>query len=191
LIDGRNIKAYTLRSLRQQIGIVSQDIVLFDETVRNNIGYGRARASEEEIVSAAKLAHADEFIRLLPDGYDTLIGERGVKLSGGERQRLAIARAILRNPPILILDEATSALDSESERIVQLALANVMKNRTTLVIAHRLSTIQNADRIAVLDRGRIVELGSHDQLLATGGLYSRLHAIQFQDVDEKTLDVNR
>jgi ATP-binding cassette, subfamily B, bacterial MsbA len=185
LIDGHDIREYTLRSLRQQIGIVSQDIVLFDETARNNIAYGRMGASQDEIVTAAKLAHAHEFIQRLPDGYDTLIGERGVKLSGGERQRLAIARAILRNPPILILDEATSALDSESERIVQLALANVMKNRTTLVIAHRLSTIQNADRIAVLDHGRIVELGSHDELLERKGVYSRLHAIQFQEASSE------
>jgi subfamily B ATP-binding cassette protein MsbA len=184
LIDGHDIKEYTLRSLRQQIGIVSQDIVLFDETVRNNIGYGRVGAASDEILTAAKLAHAHEFIQHLPNGYDTLIGEKGVKLSGGERQRLAIARAILRNPPILILDEATSALDSESERIVQLALSNVMKNRTTLVIAHRLSTIQNADRIAVLDHGQIVELGSHDALLERRGVYSRLHASQFQEVSE-------
>jgi subfamily B ATP-binding cassette protein MsbA len=134
------------------------------------------------VIRAAKLAYADEFIRRLPQGYDTVIGERGVKLSGGERQRLAIARAILRDPPLLIMDEATSALDTESERIVQLALANLMKNRTTLVIAHRLSTIQNADRIVVLDRGRIAEIGSHEELLKKGGLYRRLHAMQFQEV---------
>jgi subfamily B ATP-binding cassette protein MsbA len=181
LIDGRDVRTCTLRSLRRQIGIVSQDTVLFDETVKNNIAYGRAGATEEEIVEAAKAAYAHVFIQRLPDGYRTIIGERGVKLSGGERQRLAIARAILRDPPILILDEATSSLDSESERIVQLALANLMKNRTTLVIAHRLSTVQNADCIAVLDRGRVAEIGPHGELLQRGGLYKRLHAIQFAE----------
>ncbi|MGH7260653.1 MAG: lipid A export permease/ATP-binding protein MsbA [Nitrospiraceae bacterium] len=184
LIDGQDIREGTLRSLRRQIGIVSQDTVLFDESVRYNIAYGREEATDEQIVEAAKAAFAHEFIERLPDGYRTKIGENGVKLSGGERQRLAIARAILRNPPLLIFDEATSSLDSESERIVQLALANLMKNRTTLVIAHRLSTVQNAHRIVVLDRGRIVESGSHDELLRRGGLYKRLHAIQFQDVLE-------
>ncbi len=182
LIDGHDIREVTLRSLRAQIGIVSQDTMLFDDTVRNNIAFGRAGASDEEIVRAAQLAYAHEFIQRLPDGYQTMIGENGVKLSGGERQRLAIARAILRDPPILILDEATSALDSESERIVQLALANLMKNRTTLVIAHRLSTVQNADRIVVLDRGRVVKSGRHEELLRRGGPYSRLHAIQFRDI---------
>jgi subfamily B ATP-binding cassette protein MsbA len=184
LIDGQDIRECTLRSLRRQIGIVSQDTVLFDETVRYNIAYGREEAADEQIVEAAKAAYAHEFIERLPDGYRTTIGENGVKLSGGERQRLAIARAILRNPPILILDEATSSLDSESERVVQMALANLMKNRTTLVIAHRLSTVQNATRILVLDRGRIVESGSHEELLRRGGLYRRLHAMQFQDIVE-------
>ncbi len=184
LIDDQDIREGTLRSLRRQIGIVSQDTVLFDESVRYNIAYGREEATDGQIVEAARAAFAHEFIERLPDGYRTRIGENGVKLSGGERQRLAIARAILRNPPILILDEATSSLDSESERIVQLALANLMKNRTTLVIAHRLSTVQSAHRIVVLDRGRIVESGSHDELLRRGGLYKRLHAIQFQDVLE-------
>jgi subfamily B ATP-binding cassette protein MsbA len=184
LIDGRDIRDCTLRSLRRQIGIVSQDTVLFDETVRYNIAYGREEAADEQVVEAARAAYAHDFIERLPDGYRTKIGENGVKLSGGERQRLAIARAILRNPPILILDEATSSLDSESERVVQLALANLMKNRTTLVIAHRLSTVQNATRILVLDRGRIAESGTHEELLRRGGLYKRLHAIQFQDVME-------
>jgi len=183
LIDGQDIRHCTLRSLRKQIGIVSQDTVLFDETVKNNIAYGRAEATEDEVVEAAKLAYAHEFIERLPDVYNTVIGENGVKLSGGERQRLAIARAILRDPPILILDEATSSLDSESERIVQLAFSNLMKNRTTLVIAHRLSTVQSADRIVVLDQGRIVDSGTHEELLQRAGLYKRLHAIQFQDVD--------
>lgn len=183
LIDGQDIRECTLRSLRRQIGIVSQDTVLFDETVRYNIAYGREEATDEQIVEAARSAYAHDFIERLPDGYRTKIGENGVKLSGGERQRLAIARAILRNPPILILDEATSSLDSESERVVQMALANLMKNRTTLVIAHRLSTVKNATRILVLDRGRIVESGSHEELLGRGGLYKRLHAIQFQDTD--------
>jgi len=183
LIDGQDIRDCTLRSLRRQIGIVSQDTVLFDETVRYNIAYGREDATDEQVVEAAKAAYAHNFIERLPDGYRTRIGENGVKLSGGERQRLAIARAILRNPPILILAEATSSLDSESERVVQLALANLMKNRTTLVIAHRLSTVKNASRILVLDRGRIVESGSHEELMQRGGLYKHLHAIQFQDAD--------
>jgi len=180
LIDGQNIRDCTLVSLRRQIGIVSQETVLFDESVRNNIAYGRAGATDEQVIEAAKQAYAHDFIQRLPAGYATLIGENGVKLSGGERQRLAIARALLRDPPILILDEATSSLDSESERIVQLALANLMKHRTTLVIAHRLSTVQNADRIVVLDRGRVAETGTHAELLQRGGLYQRLHAIQFQ-----------
>ena len=181
-IDGIPLTSYELQSLRAHIGIVSQEIVLFDDTVRSNIAFGRAGAGQADVEQAAKSAYAHDFILRLPEGYDTIIGERGLKLSGGERQRLAIARAILRDPPLLILDEATSALDTESERIVQLALTNLMKNRTTLVIAHRLSTIQNADRIIVLDRGAIVEMGSHDELLRQGGLYRRLHAMQFQDV---------
>lgn len=182
LIDGAPLTSYTLQSLRAHIGIVSQEVVLFDDTIRRNIAFGRTGAGDADVEQAAKLAYAHDFIMRLPGGYDTVIGERGVKLSGGERQRLAIARAILRDPPLLILDEATSALDTESERIVQLALANLMKNRTTLVIAHRLSTVQNADRIVVLDRGTIADVGSHEELLRRGGLYGRLYAMQFQDV---------
>ncbi|MBH0196455.1 MAG: lipid A export permease/ATP-binding protein MsbA [Nitrospira sp.] len=182
LLDGLPLESYTLQSLRTHIGIVSQEIVLFDDTISRNIAFGHTGAGQSNIEQAAKAAYAHEFILRLPDGYETVIGERGVKLSGGERQRLAIARAILRDPPLLILDEATSALDTESERIVQLALTNLMKNRTTVVIAHRLSTIQNADRIVVLDRGTIVETGSHEELLRKGGMYQRLHAMQFQDV---------
>jgi ATP-binding cassette, subfamily B, bacterial MsbA len=184
LIDGVDIQSYTLRSLRSQIGMVSQDVVLFDDSIRNNIAFGRENATDEDIIQAARLAYAHEFVERLPQGYQTVVGEKGVKLSGGERQRLAIARAILRDPPLLILDEATSALDTESERVVQLALANLMKNRTTVVIAHRLSTIQQADRIMVLARGSIVEVGTHDELLRRGGQYQRLHAMQFQDIPD-------
>lgn len=182
LIDGLDLKEVTLASLRAQIAIVSQDTVLFDESVRANIAYGRPDASEEEIIQAARAGYAWEFIEELPNGLDTLIGENGVTLSGGQRQRLAIARAILRNPPLLILDEATSALDTESERKVQAALAELMKNRTTLVIAHRLSTVQHADRIVVLDEGRVVEAGIHHELLRRNGVYTRLHQTQFHDV---------
>jgi subfamily B ATP-binding cassette protein MsbA len=180
LLDGTPLTSYNLQSLRAHIGIVSQEVLLFDDTIRSNIAFGRTGATHQDIEQAATLAYAHDFILRLPEAYDSVIGERGVKLSGGERQRLAIARAILRDPPLLILDEATSALDTESERIVQLALSNVMKNRTTLVIAHRLSTIHNADRIVVLDRGTIVEVGSHEELLRQGGLYRRLYAMQFQ-----------
>lgn len=187
LLDGRPLTDYQLQSLRAQIGVVSQEVVLFDDTVKNNLAFGRKGATMVEIEQAAKAAYAHDFIMRLPQGYETVIGERGVKLSGGERQRLAIARAILRDPPLLILDEATSALDTESERMVQLALANLMKNRTTLVIAHRLSTVQNADRIVVLDRGAIVEIGTHEELLQRRGVYHRLYTMQFQDITSESV----
>ncbi len=180
-IDGTDVRDVTLASLRGAIALVSQEISLFDDTVRANIAYGRFGASEDEIVAAARAAAADEFIRALPDGYDTLVGEHGVKLSGGQRQRLAIARAMLKNAPILLLDEATSALDTESERYVQAALRTLMRGRTTIVIAHRLSTVIDADLIYVIDRGRVAEAGSHAELLARGGLYARLYALQFAD----------
>ncbi|MDB5411612.1 MAG: msbA [Rhodospirillales bacterium] len=178
-IDRQDLRGITLESLRAGIALVSQEVSLFDDSVRANIAYGRFGATEEEIVAAAKSAAADDFIRALPNGYDTLVGEHGVKLSGGQRQRLSIARAMLKNAPILLLDEATSALDTESERLVQGALRQLMRGRTTLVIAHRLSTIVDADIICVVDRGRIVEMGSHSELLARGGIYARLYGLQF------------
>ena len=178
-IDGIDIRDVTLASLRAQIGIVTQETILFDDTIAANIAYGRPDASREAIEAAARAAHAHEFIRTLPEGYDTVIGERGQRLSGGQRQRLAIARAILKDSPILILDEATSSLDTESELLVQEALANLMKDRTSFVIAHRLSTVRRADAILVMDRGRIVEVGRHEELLARpGSLYSRLYQMQ-------------
>ena len=178
-IDGIDIRDMTLRSLRSQIGIVQQDVFLFAGTIRENIVYGRLEATEGEILEAARRARLDEVIASLPAGLDTIIGERGVKLSGGQKQRLAIARIFLKNPPILILDEATSALDTETERAIQQALAELSKGRTTLVIAHRLATIVNADRIAVIDRGVIVEQGDHKELLAANGIYKRLSEAQF------------
>jgi subfamily B ATP-binding cassette protein MsbA len=178
-IDGEDVRAVTLSSLRSAIALVAQEISLFDNTIRANIAYGRFDASNAEIEAAARAAAADTFIRDLPQGYDTMVGEHGVRLSGGQRQRLAIARAMLKNAPILLLDEATSALDSESEQQVQAALKALIRGRTTLVIAHRLSTVQGADLICVVDRGRIVESGRHAELLAAQGLYARLHAMQF------------
>ncbi len=180
-IDGIDISDLTLRSLRSMIGIVSQDIILFNDTVRANIAYGSPDATEEEIIKAARAAYAHEFITQLPDGYDTVIGERGVRLSGGQKQRLSIARAILKNPPILILDEATSSLDTASEMLVQRALESLMEDRTVIVIAHRLSTVRRATRIIVLDKGRIVEAGTHEELLNRGGLYHKLYTFQFDD----------
>ena len=180
LIDGIDTREITLASLRLNIALVSQDVALFNDTVSANIAYGRSGgASRAELEAATRAAHALDFIREMPQGFDTLIGENGVRLSGGQRQRLAIARALLKDAPILLLDEATSALDSESERHVQAALAELMRGRTTIVIAHRLSTIEHADRIVVLQRGRIVETGSHTELLARNGVYARLYRIQF------------
>jgi len=180
-IDGVDIRDYRLESLRHRVGIVTQQTILFNDTVRNNIAYGNIEQPFEEIVKAAEAAYAQGFIQNLPQGYDTIIGEQGVKLSGGERQRISIARALLKNAPILILDEATSSLDSESEIEVQKALEYLMEGRTTLVIAHRLSTIRKANRIMVLSNGEIVEEGTHEELLARDGEYKKLYLLQFQD----------
>lgn len=179
-IDGIDINDLTLESLRRNIGIVSQDVILFNESVRENIIFGKLDAAEKDVIDAARSAYAHDFIQEMPDGYDTIIGEKGVRLSGGQKQRISIARAVLKNPPILILDEATSSLDTASELIVQKALNNLMEGRTTFVIAHRLSTVRMADRILVLDKARIVESGTHEELLRNGGIYKTLYMSQFK-----------
>ena len=179
-IDGTDIKEIQIRSLRSLMGIVTQETFLFDDSIKANIAYGVNNLSDKEIEEAAKAANAHDFIAKLADGYDTIIGERGVSLSGGQKQRIAIARAIVKNPPILILDEATSSLDSESEKHVQSAIENLMNHRTVFVIAHRLSTVHNASKILVLDKGKIVQEGKHEELVNTDGLYKQLHKMQFQ-----------
>jgi len=181
LVDGQDVRGMTQQSLRAAIGVVPQDTVLFAASARENIRYGRPQASDDEVTAAAVAAAADEFIQRLPEGYDTFLGERGARLSGGQRQRIAIARAILRNPPILLLDEATSALDAESEHVVQAALEALMRDRTTIIIAHRLATVMAADRIVVMDHGRIVAQGTHAELVRDNTLYARLAALQFTD----------
>ncbi len=189
-IDGRDLRDLTLASLRKQIGIVTQDTILFNDTVRNNIAYGQPHVSLEAVSAAARAARAHDFIETMPEGYDTMIGERGLRLSGGERQRIAIARALLKNAPILILDEATSALDTESESLVQSALQTLMTGRTVLVIAHRLSTVRRADRIVVLENGTITDCGSHDELMARDGTYRRLYELQFADAEAPRISRN-
>jgi subfamily B ATP-binding cassette protein MsbA len=184
LWDGTDLRDARVSSLRRQIALVTQETVLFNDTVRNNISYSRLDATDAEIEEASRVAFAHDFIMELPNGYDTIVGERGIFLSGGQRQRLAIARAVLADAPVLILDEATSALDAESERLVQRALANLIRNRTTIVIAHRLSTVRRANTIVVMERGRIKETGSHTELLARGGLYRHLYELQFADEEE-------
>jgi len=182
-INGHDIRKLTQASLRAAIGIVPQDTVLFNDSIYYNIQYGRPEAPREEVIAAAKSAHIHDFIESLPDRYDTTVGERGLKLSGGEKQRVAIARALLKNPPILIFDEATSALDSKTEKAIQAELEQAAIGRTTLVIAHRLSTVMNADQILVLDQGRIVERGTHQDLLAREGTYAQMWALQQQEDD--------
>jgi subfamily B ATP-binding cassette protein MsbA len=184
LIDGHDLRDLTLASLRRNVAQVTQETILFNDTVRNNIAYGQPDTHMKLVEEAARNALAHEFILGMPQGYDTVIGEKGFRLSGGERQRLAIARALLKNAPVLILDEATSSLDAESESLVQAALANLMQNRTVLVIAHRLGTIRRANRIAVLEDGRITAIGSHEELLSASSTYQRLYQLQFMDVPE-------
>jgi subfamily B ATP-binding cassette protein MsbA len=180
-IDGIDIKDMNLKSLRNLMGLVTQDSILFNDTIKANISLGKPNATDEEIIEALKIANAYEFVKDLPEGIYTNIGDSGNKLSGGQKQRLSIARAVLKNPPIMILDEATSALDTESERLVQIALENMMQNRTSIVIAHRLSTIQKADTIVVMQKGKIVEQGTHDELLTKNGTYSKLVTMQSFD----------
>jgi ATP-binding cassette subfamily B protein len=181
LIDGKNINGFTLSSLRQNIGIVQQDIYLFNSSIKDNILYGNPDASDEEVIMAAKRANIHNYVMTLPNGYDTIIGERGVKLSGGQKQRLSIARVFLKNPPLLILDEATSALDNATEILIQEALDELCKGRTTIVVAHRLSTIKNADEIAVVEGGKITEQGSHSELMSLNGTYAELYSKQFRE----------
>jgi subfamily B ATP-binding cassette protein MsbA len=180
-IDGVDLREMTVNSIRAHLGVVTQDIVLFNDTIASNIAYGMTDINPDRLRRAAEAANALEFIENLPEGFDTVVGTRGVKLSGGQRQRIAIARAIMKDPPILIFDEATSALDTESETAVRRAIASLLHDRTALIVAHRLSTVRDADRIVVIDAGRIVDSGTHDELLARGGLYRRLYELQFDD----------
>ena len=192
-IDKVDISDYTLRSLREKIGIVQQDVFLFGGSIKDNILYGRPNASDEEVMEAARRANILDFINSLPNGWDTEIGERGVRLSGGQKQRLSIARLFLKNPPILILDEATSALDNTTEMLIQKSLKELAKGRTCLIVAHRLSTIKNADEIAVVSRGKIMEKGTHDELMKLNGIYSDLYRLQFKNSDEEftaKIDIN-
>jgi subfamily B ATP-binding cassette protein MsbA len=182
-VDGIDIRNIKLKNLLDQIALVDQETILFNDTIANNIRYGKPDAGQDEVEAAARAAFADDFIREMPEGYETNIGDRGVRLSGGQRQRICIARAILKDAPILILDEATSALDTESEQMVQSALNNLMANRTTFVIAHRLSTILHADKIVVIDKGEIIESGNHRELLVHGGLYKKLYGMQFASIE--------
>jgi subfamily B ATP-binding cassette protein MsbA len=184
-IDEKEIRDLSVRSLRDKIGLVTQETLLFNDTVKANITYGHEDCDEEQLIKVAEAANAHRFIKDFPQGYDTVIGERGLKVSGGQRQRIAIARAIYKNPPILIFDEATSQLDTESERLVQEAINNLMMGRTSIVIAHRLSTIMHADKIIVLDKGRIIDVGKHEELFSRNALYKKLYEMQFSDVNVK------